>query len=58
MQRSVSGVAVAQECQDTFHALKTKNAHRFITFKIDAAAGQVQVSVILRAGLLGQSVSG
>ena len=49
---------MAQECQDTFHALKTKNAHRFITFKIDAAAGQVQVSVILRAGLLGQSVSG
>jgi hypothetical protein len=39
----VSGVAVAQECPDTFHALKTRSAHRFITFKIDADAGQVQV---------------
>jgi len=42
-QRSVSGVAVAQECPDTFHVLKTRSAHRFITFKIDADAGQVQV---------------
>jgi len=41
--RSVSGVAVAQECPDTFHVLKTRSAHRFITFKIDADAGQVQV---------------
>lgn len=42
---SVSGVGVSEECAETFSLMKTRSAHRFITFKVDQADGKVVLDV-------------
>eukprot|EP00959_Pyramimonas_sp_CCMP1952_P314187 6577058-Pyramimonas_sp.AAC.2 len=40
-QTSVSGMGVAEECAEAFSLMKTRSAHKFITYKIDQTEGQV-----------------
>jgi len=46
MAGAASGVAVGDNCVDTFLALKKSRSHQYVIYKIDMAAGQVVIDTI------------
>jgi hypothetical protein len=42
VQKSLSGIAVTEQCVALYTELKSKSCYRYLTFKIDAAGGRVR----------------
>jgi hypothetical protein len=41
-QKSLSGICVTEHCVAVYTELKSKSNYRFLTFKVDQAAGRVR----------------